>query len=83
MSDITITIIHPTDGRILTATTESSITPEEIISELVLANFISSYSGGYSLAIKGGGHIDSRQTLQSANIKDGDILRVIPHMDAG
>ena len=78
-TNVKVNFMHPTDGRVVTVTLDSTMTAQEAIS----SNFISPNPQGYNLAIKGGAQLQQNQTFADAGIKDGDTLRIIPATDAG
>ncbi len=81
-STIKVNFIHPTDGRMVTVSLDSALTPKEIIKELSEIDFISSNPQGYGMAVKGGTLLPSNESLYK-RVKDGDTLRIIPATDAG
>ena len=83
MNQLNISFVHPTDGRVVTATLDSSMTVAEIISELIANSFIKHSEHGYNLAVKGGNRLRNHQTLAEAGIADNTTLRIIPATDAG
>ncbi|MFN0201014.1 MAG: EsaB/YukD family protein [Bacteroidia bacterium] len=83
MPEINVSFVHPTDGRVVSVTMDNSMTGQEVIPELIAANFIPPSAQGYMLAIKGGAQIQNAQTLAAAGVKEGDTIRVIPATDAG
>lgn len=83
MSDVDISFMHPTDGRLLNVQLDDTITAQEAISELISENFIPSDSQGYKLAIKGGNEININQSFRDANVQNGTVIRVLPQTDAG
>ncbi|MEN6320832.1 MAG: hypothetical protein ABFD82_19020 [Syntrophaceae bacterium] len=85
MAEIKVNFMHPTDGRIVTATMDESMTAQEAIGELIGNKFVPSNPQGYNLAPKGDGRpqLQPNETFVQAGVKDGDTLRVIPATDAG
>lgn len=83
MADVKIKFLHPTDGRLVDVDMDQSMTPPEVISELIAGGFITANPQGYNLAVKGGAQIPSNSTFAAAAIQDGDVIRVIPATDAG
>jgi hypothetical protein len=83
MADISVNFVHPTDGRVITATLDDSMSVQEVISELVAHDFVKANSQGYNLAVKGGSRLRNHQTLHEAQLQNGVTLRVIPATDAG
>ncbi len=83
MADIKIKFMHPTDGRLVDVDMDDTMTPPEVISELIEGGFITSNPQGYNLAKKGGAQIDAGGNFASAGIGEGDVIRVIPATDAG
>lgn len=82
-TNVKVNFMHPTDGRVVTVTLDSTMTAQEAINELVSNNFINPNPQGYNLALKGGAQLQQTQTMADAGVKDGDTLRVIPATDAG
>lgn len=83
MADVNVNFVHPTDGRMITATLDNTMSVQEVLSELIAHDFIKRNEQGYNLAIKGGSRLLNHQTLANANIAHGTTLRVIPATDAG
>ena len=83
MAELNISFVHPTDGRVVTASLDASLTAQEIIGELVANSFIKHSEHGYNLAIKGGNRLRNHQTLAEANVEQNATLRIIPATDAG
>lgn len=83
MNDLSINIIHPTDGRTISVTLDGSMTPNELIGELIKHEFISASMQGYSIGLKGGLILDSLKSIYKSGVKDNDTLRIIPSTDAG
>ena len=82
-TNVRVNFMHPTDGRIVAVTLDSTMTAQEAIEELVSNNFIRPNPQGYNLAIKGGAQLQQNQPFADAGVKDGETLRVIPATDAG
>lgn len=80
-STITISLLHPTDGAVLTAEVDAEMTGAEILVELVNLRFIP--AGYYALAIKGGEMLSDHQSLVGARVHTGAVLRIIPRTEAG
>ncbi|WP_027003067.1 hypothetical protein [Hugenholtzia roseola] len=83
MADVNVNFVHPTDGRVINATIDDSMTSNEVIAELVSHDFIKYSPQGYNLAIKGGSRLLNQQTLRDAGTAHGTTFRVIPATDAG
>jgi hypothetical protein len=83
MNQLNVNFVHPTDGRVVTASLDPSMTVQEIISELVANSFIKHSEHGYNLAVKGGNRLRNHQTLAEAGVTDNMTLRIIPATDAG
>jgi hypothetical protein len=82
-SDVRVNFMHPTDGRIITVTVDRTMTAEEAIAQLIVADFVGPSPMGYNLAVKGGPQMRGDQSFADAQVKDGDTVRVIPATDAG
>src|SRR5690242_3294016 len=72
MADITVTFVHPTDGRQVTVTLDNTMTAEEAIQQLLDNKFVNPHPGGYNLAVKGGAQLRNDQTFGDAGVKDKD-----------
>ena len=83
MADVNVNFVHPTDGRMISATLDDTMSVQEIIGELITHDFIKNSQQGYNLAIKGGNRMLNHQTLGQAGIMHGTTFRVIPATDAG
>jgi hypothetical protein len=83
LTDVRVNFMHPTDGRIVTVTVDSTMTADEAIAQLIAADFIGPSPMGYNLAVKGGPQLRGDQSFADAAVKDGDTVRVIPATDAG
>lgn len=83
MADVNVNFVHPTDGRMISATLDDTMTVQEVLSELVAHDFVKRSDQGYNLAIKGGSRLLNHQTLGEAGIQHGTTFRVIPATDAG
>ncbi len=84
MDEISVDFIHPTDGRLMTATLDRAITAQEVIGELLASNFIDQHDGGYFLVAKGtGAVIRSAETFAEAQVVNGDILRIVRSTNGG
>ncbi|NOQ25733.1 MAG: hypothetical protein GQ564_10270 [Bacteroidales bacterium] len=81
MNELSINIVHPMDGRVISVTLDSSMTPNEIIRELISHEFIGTEI--YSLGIKGGHILDLYKSIYQSGVKDNDTLRIIPSVCAG
>ena len=80
---IKVNFMHPTDGRVVTVSLDSTMTSKEIIAELIKSDFIHGNFQGYGIAIKGGSLLSPNESLHKLGIKNGDVLRIIPATDAG
>lgn len=83
MADVNVNFVHPTDGRMISATLDDTMTVQEVLSELVAHDFVKRSDQGYNLAIKGGSRLLNHQTLAESGIQHGTTFRVIPATDAG
>ncbi len=83
MADVQVNFMHPTDGRLLTVTVDSTMTAQEAIAELIGNNFVQPNPQGYSLAIKGGAQLRPNQSFAEAGVNSDTTIRVIPAIDAG
>ncbi|PTX61106.1 hypothetical protein C8N46_105262 [Kordia periserrulae] len=83
MADVTVSFIHPTDGRVISVTLDDSMTGQDVIGELIANDFVPPSNEGYNLAIKGGKQLDNQRTLSENGVEDNHTLRVIPATDAG
>lgn len=83
MADLNVNFMHPTDGRVISVTVDSTMTGREAISELIVNDFIPASNEGYNLAIKGGPQLDNNKSLSDNQVRSNDTLRVIPATDAG
>lgn len=83
MADVSVNFMHPTDGRVISVTLDSTMTGQEVVGELIANDFVPSNSEGYNLAIKGGAQLQNHNTLSQNGVKDNDTIRVIPATDAG
>jgi ribosomal protein S6E (S10) len=85
MANVNVKFIHPTHGSEMVVLLEDNITGQEVITELIDAEFIDHAPEGYKLAIKGGNEINLAQSLGSAGVKEPDAnnVRIIPATDAG
>jgi len=79
MADVTVAFIHPTDGRIITVSLDSTITGQEAINELLANHFLDPHADGYELVIRGTSEIiRSSQSFAEAGVRDGDKIRIVP-----
>ena len=83
MPNVKVNFMHPTDGRVVSVNMDNTMTSGDAIAELISNNFIEPNPQGYRLALKGGREIRNDETFATAEVKDGDTLRVIPSTDAG
>ena len=83
MTDIQVKFMHPSDGRLVDVDMDDMMTTVEAISELIASGFSPKNANGYNLAKKGGSQIEDGVTFADAEVKSGDIIRVIPASDAG
>ena len=83
MADLNVNFVHPTDGRIISVTIDSTMTGQEAVSELIANDFVPASGEGYNLAIKGANLLENNRSLSENNVKNNDTLRVIPATDAG
>jgi len=83
MADIEVRLMLPVDGRIVTVELEDTMTPDEIVNELIAGEVIQPSDSGYKLAVKGGAELNSTTQLKEIGLKDDDVIRVIPATDAG
>ncbi len=82
LMELTINIIHPTEGKMINVVVDNSITPNEILAELRAVEFISR-KGSYSLGIKGGSLLQDDNPLFNSDLKEGDTIRILPNVNAG
>lgn len=83
MPDIEVRLMLPIDNRMITAELDDSMTPDEIVAELIASNTIQPSDSGYRLAIKGGAQLNATTALKDANLGPNDVVLVIPATDAG
>ena len=83
MADLTLTFLHPTDGRKATVSMDPTMTAEEAIGQLLANNFMPPHQHGYQLAVKGGRDLLPAQSFAEAGVNDGDTIRVVPLTQAG
>jgi hypothetical protein len=84
MADLNVNFMHPTDGRVISVTVDSTMTGREAIGELIANDFIpASSDGGYKLRIKGGIELDTNKSLSDNQVRNNDTLGVILALDAG
>lgn len=81
-NDIHVKFMHPTDGRMISVTMDNTMTPSEVIAELILNNFIPPTPNDYSLAVKGGNMLTANKTFYNDGVVDGDVIRVIKNKDS-
>lgn len=74
---ITVTFVHPTNGNHLEVELNDSLTAEEIIRNLIDANFIPDNPDGYGFLGMIIGEFSGRVTLADAGVTNGDVLRII------
>jgi hypothetical protein len=72
MAQVTINFIHLTDGRAVTVEIDDSLTVNEVITELIEANFIRSIPNAYSLAPKGGLVLAMKKSFCELGIHDSE-----------
>ena len=83
MATLDIHFILPTDGRELNVEVEDTITPAEVISNLISADFVVVNPQGYKLNIKGGAELHANKSFREAGVENGCRIKVIPATDAG
>ncbi|MFH1113036.1 MAG: hypothetical protein V1792_03865 [Pseudomonadota bacterium] len=83
METIKVSFMHPTDGRLLSANIDGTMTAGDAIEELIGNDFIARNPQGYNLAIKGGAQLNADQSFVEAGVQEGAVLRIIPATDAG
>lgn len=88
MADITITAVHPTDGRTIKFELDDDTTGKELIDNLIEEEFIPADSQGYLLTLKSeesneSTEINADDTLALAGVQNNDTLRIAPATDAG
>jgi hypothetical protein len=83
MTDKTVKIMLPIDGRILTVDLDDAMTGKEIIDELLSGGQIQPNPHGYQIGKKGGDLLNRDTKIRDLALTDQDVLRVIPATDAG
>lgn len=83
MADLQVYLLHPTTGRRQRARVDDSMTADEVIQDLEREGFVKTSPNGYQLAVKGGSDIRGDQTLRAANVRQDDVLQVLPISHAG
>ncbi|MEM8948765.1 MAG: hypothetical protein AAGC99_05475 [Pseudomonadota bacterium] len=83
MADIGVRIMLPVDGRIISVELDDTMTPDEVINELITENVLPNSDDGYQLAIKGGDQINPTTQLKDTQLTSDNVLRVIPATQAG
>ena len=83
MPDLTLTFLHPTDGRKATVSMDPTITAEEAVGQLLANNFMPPHQHGYQLAVKGGRDLLPTQSFAEAGVVDGETIRIVPLTQAG
>jgi len=83
MANIDVIFMHPTNHGTLEVEVDDLMSGKEAIDGLLEEDFMPNSSEGYKLAIKGGNEIPLTSTLQSAGVRAGDTLRIIPTTNAG
>ena len=83
MADIELKFIHPTDGRVVRARVDDTMTSAEVVQELVGGGFLAPHTPGYELVVKGGDQLPANQTLAAAGVKDDTVIRILPISEAG
>jgi hypothetical protein len=83
MTDKTVRIMLPIDGRILTVDLDDTMTGKEIVEELLSGGQILPNPHGYQLGKKGGSLLNRDTKIRDLALTDQDVLRVIPATDAG
>ncbi|MBS9783463.1 MAG: EsaB/YukD family protein [Pasteurella sp.] len=83
MSDLDLTILHPTDGSNMQVELPDDMTAGEVIENLIANEFVEPTDDGYALNVKGGATLDKNATLGSAGVTSGNTLVVAPLTDAG
>lgn len=73
----------PVDGRIISVELDDTMTPDEVINELITENVLPNSDDGYQLAIKGGDQINPTTQLKDTQLTSDNVLRVIPATQAG
>ena len=63
MADLNVNFVHPTDGRIISVTVDSTMTGQEAVSELIANDFVPASGEGYNLAIKGGNLLENNRKV--------------------
>ncbi len=81
MTELNLNLVHPTDGRVISVTLDNSMTPNEIIGELISHKFIDANS--YSIGVKGGLILDLDKSIIQSGVNNNDTLRIIPSVCAG
>lgn len=82
MAELEVFFMHPTHSTTTRARVEDSMTPEEIVADLVREGFLENRRE-YDLAIKGGAQITGNETLRAAGVQNGTTLRVLTRTTAG
>jgi hypothetical protein len=86
MSDISVSFIHPTSHKPLAVTLDDGMTAQEAIGHLLDSQFVAPLSNTYphyELKVKDGSLLRSDETLASANVRNGSVIRVDPATEAG
>lgn len=83
MADVEVRLMLPVDNRIITVELDDTMTPDEVVNELVAESVIQPSDAGYQLAIKGGDQINATTQLRNVSLTGDSIIRVIPATDAG
>lgn len=84
MPDVSVTFVHPTDGRALTVTVDDTMTAQESIGELLANDFVPPHQQGYQLSVvESGAIMRPEQSFADAGVKNGTKIKVLPITEAG
>jgi uncharacterized membrane protein len=81
MTDTTVRVSLPKDGRIVTIDLDDTVTVGELIDELLASGRIPRSSEGYRLRNKEGEILDRHRKIRDLGLIDNDVLGIIPATD--
>ncbi|WLE95792.1 MAG: ThiF family adenylyltransferase [Candidatus Electrothrix communis] len=81
--EIELVFMHPTDGKLLPFTVNTTMTAREVIAKLIGNGFIQPNSHGYQLVVKGGAELRQDRPFSHLKVKQKSIIRVLPTISAG
>jgi hypothetical protein len=83
MANLELRFLLPPDNREIVVELDDTMTPRDVLKELLVAHAIDPNPHGYTFALKGGDVLNDDTEFRALNLSAGAVIRVIPATVAG